>query len=44
VLASFAALRDAGWVVALDLTAAWLTASVAVAGARRAALVAPLTR
>jgi hypothetical protein len=44
VLASFAALRDAGWVVALDLAAAWLTASVAVVGARAAALGAPLGR
>jgi uncharacterized protein DUF4153 len=43
VLASFAALRDAGWVVAVDLTAAWFAASVAVAGPRRAALVAPFT-
>ena len=43
VLASFAALRDAGWVVAVDLTAAWLAASVAVVGPRRAALVAPFS-
>jgi Domain of unknown function (DUF4173) len=41
-LASFAALRDAGWVVALDLAAAWLVASVAAAGARVAAVGAPL--
>ena len=43
-LASFAALRDAAWVVALDLTAAWLAACVAAAGPRAAALVAPLAR
>jgi Domain of unknown function (DUF4173) len=42
VLASFAALRDAAWVVALDLAAAWLVASVAVAGPRTAAVVAPV--
>jgi Domain of unknown function (DUF4173) len=41
VLASFAALRDAGWVVALDLSAAWLVASVAAAGTRVAAVAAP---
>jgi hypothetical protein len=41
VLASFAALRDAGWVVAVDLTAAWLVASVAAAGGRKTAVVAP---
>jgi Domain of unknown function (DUF4173) len=43
ILASFAALRDAGWVVAVDLTAAWLAASVAAVGPRRAALPAPFT-
>jgi hypothetical protein len=43
-LASFAAVRDAGWVVGIDLTAAWLTASVAAAGAHRAALGAPVRR
>jgi hypothetical protein len=41
-LASFAAVRAAGWVVAADLTAAWLTASVAAAGARTWAFVAPV--
>ena len=41
VLASFAALRDAGWVVAIDLTAAWLIASAAASGARVAAVGAP---
>jgi Domain of unknown function (DUF4173) len=41
-LASFAAARDAGWVVAADLTAAWLTASVAAAGACVRGLVAPV--
>jgi len=40
-LASFAAVRDAGWVVAVDVTAAWLAASVAAVGSRKAALVAP---
>jgi hypothetical protein len=44
VLASFAAVRDAGWVVAVDLAAAWLTACVAVVGARAAALGAPFGR
>ena len=44
VLASFAAVLDAAWVVAVDLLAAWLTASVAVAGPRLAALPAPVAR
>jgi hypothetical protein len=44
VLSSFAVLRDAGWVVAIDLTAAWLAAAVAAVGPRRAALVAPFAR
>jgi hypothetical protein len=44
VLASFAALLDAGWVVAIDLVAAWVTASVAVVGPRAAAVPAPLAR
>lgn len=43
-LASFAAVRDAGWIVAIDLTFAWLAASVAVAGCRTAALFAPAVR
>jgi Domain of unknown function (DUF4153) len=43
-LASFAALLDAGWVVTIDLVAAWLTASVAVSGPRVAAVPAPLAR
>ncbi|MGH3014471.1 MAG: DUF4173 domain-containing protein [Gaiellaceae bacterium] len=43
-LAALAAVRDAGWVVALDLAAAWLLASVAVAGPTLAAAVAPLLR
>jgi Domain of unknown function (DUF4173) len=43
-LASFAAVLDAGWVIAIDLVAAWLTASVAVVGPRAAAMLAPLTR
>jgi Domain of unknown function (DUF4153) len=44
VLASVPALRDAGWVVAVDLSAAWLLASVAVTGPALAAAVAPLVR
>jgi hypothetical protein len=44
VLATLAAIRDAGWVVALDLTGAWLAACAAVAGPRAAALAAPLRR
>ncbi|HEV8248724.1 MAG TPA: DUF4173 domain-containing protein [Gaiellaceae bacterium] len=43
-LAAAPALRDAGWVVAIDLTAAWLLASAAVAGPRLAAVAAPLVR
>jgi hypothetical protein len=43
-LTAFAAVRDAGWVVALDLAAAWLLGSVAVAGPTLAAAVAPLLR
>jgi Domain of unknown function (DUF4173) len=43
-LASFSAVRDAGWVVGIDLAAAWATASVAVGGARIAALLAPVVR
>jgi hypothetical protein len=43
-LASFAALLDAGWVVAIDLVAAWVTASVAVSGPRAAAVLAPVVR
>ena len=43
-LAAAPALRDAGWVVAIDLTAAWLLASAAVTGPAIAALVAPLVR
>jgi hypothetical protein len=43
-LASIAAVRDAGWVVALDLAAAWLLGSVAVAGPTLAAAVAPILR
>jgi hypothetical protein len=41
-LASASALRDAGWVVAIDLVAAMLLATVAVGGARLAALLAPV--
>jgi hypothetical protein len=43
-LACVPAIRDAGWVVALDLTAAWLLASVAVTGPTVAAVFAPLGR
>jgi Domain of unknown function (DUF4173) len=43
-LTAMAAVRDAGWVVALDLAAAWLLGSVAVAGPTLAAAVAPLLR
>ena len=43
-LTALAAVRDAGWVVALDLAAAWLLGSVAVAGPTLAAAVAPLLR
>jgi Domain of unknown function (DUF4173) len=43
-LATFASVRDAGWVVAIDLTAAWMVASLAVAGPRLAAVTAPLVR
>lgn len=40
-LAAQAALLDASWVVALDLIAAWLLASLAVSGVALEALVAP---
>jgi Domain of unknown function (DUF4173) len=43
-LVSFAALRDAPWVVAIDLTAAWLVGCVAVGGAGLPALAAPFVR
>ena len=43
-LAAQAALRDAGWVVALDLCAAWALATVAVGGVRLRALTVPLAR
>ena len=43
-LAAVPALRDAVWVVAIDLAAAWLLASVAVTGPGLAAAVAPLAR
>lgn len=43
-LAGLAAVRDAGWVVALDLTGAWLAGCVAVAGPQLGALAAPLRR
>ena len=41
VLASFPAVLDAGWVVALDLAAAWSFATLAVSGPRLRAVVAP---
>lgn len=43
-LASIAVLRDAGWVVAIDLAFAWVLACVAAAGHRLTALLAPLAR
>ena len=43
-LAAQAALLDAGWVVALDLCAAWALAAAAVGGVRLRALAAPLER
>jgi hypothetical protein len=43
-LASMVVVRDAGWVVALDLMGAWVLASVAVSGATVASLAAPLVR
>jgi hypothetical protein len=43
-LAVQAALLDAGWVVALDLCAAWALAAVAVGGVRLRALTAPIAR
>jgi Domain of unknown function (DUF4173) len=43
-LASCAAVRDAGWVVAIDLAAGWLAASLAVTGPRIAVISAPLVR
>jgi hypothetical protein len=43
-LAAVPALRDAGWVVAIDLIAAWLLASIAVTGPALPAAVAPLAR
>jgi hypothetical protein len=42
VLASFAFVLDAGWVVALDLTAASVLAALAVSGARLDALAVPV--
>jgi Domain of unknown function (DUF4173) len=42
VLASFAAVLDAQWVVTVDLAAAWLFATLAVGGARLRALAAPI--
>jgi hypothetical protein len=41
-LACVPAFLDAGWVVALDLAAAWALAAAAVAGPRLVALIAPL--
>ncbi|MBA2332977.1 MAG: DUF4173 domain-containing protein [Actinobacteria bacterium] len=43
-LAAQSALLDAGWVVALDLSAAWVLAAVAVGGVRLRSLAAPLAR
>jgi hypothetical protein len=44
VFATLATVRDAGWVVGLDLSAAWLLAAVAVSGATVAAPLAPVIR
>jgi Domain of unknown function (DUF4173) len=44
VLTSMSVIRDAGWVIALDLAAAWALGSVAVSGARMTALAAPVVR
>jgi hypothetical protein len=41
ILASFSALLDARWVVAVDLIAAWVFATLAVAGPKLRALAAP---
>ena len=41
-LTAFAALRDAGWVVALDLAAACVLGTLAAAGTRLVALIAPI--
>lgn len=43
-LASLAAVRDAGWIVALDLGGAWLAGSLAVSGPTVRAILAPLVR
>jgi len=43
-LVSMSLLRDARWVLALDLAAAWILGSVAVSGARTTSLVAPILR
>jgi hypothetical protein len=44
VFATLATVRDAGWVVGLDLSAAWLLAAVAVSGATVAAPLGPVIR
>jgi len=44
VLASMCVIRDAGWVIALDLAAAWALGSIAASGARLIALAAPVVR
>jgi Domain of unknown function (DUF4173) len=43
-LASFAAIRDADWLVSIDLLAAWVVASIAVAGVQPTGLAAPIAR
>jgi hypothetical protein len=43
-LAAMSVLRDAVWVVSIDLAAAWLLATVAVSGPSVAALAAPIVR
>jgi hypothetical protein len=44
VFAALTTVRDAGWVVGLDLSAAWLLAAVAVSGPTVAAPLAPVIR
>jgi hypothetical protein len=43
-LAAQAAVLDAGWVVALDLAAAWVLAAVAASGPQLSSLAAPVVR
>jgi hypothetical protein len=43
-LSAMCVFRDAGWVVAIDLAAAWILGSIAVSGARVTSLAAPFVR